>query len=389
MMIKKSWIFLLFVFLTTVFVYFLTSPGETPYNYFTRLAEAFLRGRYWLTENPPWLSELIPAGDNRYYVVYPPMPTLLLLPLFYAFGSYFPQQYLAHLLGAGLVVLTMMVAWKVKRDKLLMVWAGLLVGFGSIVWFLSSVGSAWYLGQITAAFFLTAALLEGLGQKRSLPIGFFLGAAYLSRIHTILSMPLFLYLCHIKEPRHKRYWLFSFFSGFLPFLLFNASYNFLRFGVPWDIGYTLIPGVLTEPWFAKGIIHPSYIFNNLRVTFLAMPKILPSLPYLQPSWAGLAIWITTPAFIYALRAGLRETATKLSWLTVIVIFLFALMHGSSGFAQFGYRFAVDFYPFLIYLTILGVAKTGLRWHHWGLLIIGIIVNLWGVLWINKFGWVSF
>jgi hypothetical protein len=64
------------------------------------------------------------------------------------------------------------------------------------------------------------------------------------------------------------------------------------------------------------------------------------------------------------------------------------MHGNTGYAQFGYRFGVDFYPFLILLTIKNVSGTNLRWHHYLLLIMGVIVNAWGTILINKFNLVA-
>jgi hypothetical protein len=384
---KKYYFVLLLVLIISFFIYWLSSVGNTPYDYFTRLAQSFLRGRYWLTENPEWLNELIPAGLNRYYVVHPPMPAIILIPLVFLFGSNFPQQYLAHFLGATTVVSTMMLSWKIKQNWLLSLWSGLFIGFGSIIWFLSSVGSSWYLGQISAAFFLTSALAEGLGQKRPALMGLLLGAAYWSRVDAILSAPLFFYIIWQKKEGLKPFFFFGLTLSL--FLLFNAIYNFVRFGVFWDIGYTLIPGVLKEPWFSKGIMSPQYIWGNLKVVFLAMPRIFISFPYLKPSWGGLAIWLTTPAFIFSLWADFKDRLTKFLWLSVLSIFSFVLMHGAPGFSQFGYRYGVDFYPFLTLLTIKGAARTGLKWYHWLLLVIGIIVNLWGVLWINKFGWVSF
>lgn len=385
-MLKRNHLVSLLAFLGIVFIYFLTSAGNTPYDYFTRLAQAFLSGRWWLTENPSWLSELIPVDGSKFYVVYPPMPAILLLPFVVVFGKDFPQQYLAHLVGAGTVVLTVILSWQIKRDKILALWSGALVGFGSIIWFLASVGSAWYLGQITAAFFLTAALLEGLTRKRSWLVGILLGAAFLSRTHTILSLPLFLLL--LKERFKDSSHILQFGLPLAFFVGFDAIYNYIRFGTPWNQGYFLIPGTTSEPWFAKGIFHPSYIIEDLKVAFLALPKLLPNPPYIKPSWAGMAIWITTPAFVFALKSKFKEGVVKLSWLSILLIFLVVGMHGGTGFAQFGYRFAADFYPFLIFLTIKGVSLTGLRWYHWALLVWGILVNLWGVVWINKFGWVT-
>src|SRR5437016_3303158 len=58
----------------------------TDYDYYGRLADAFLHGRWWLTEAPPWLNELLPCGDGRFCVVYPPLPAILSLP----FVPFFP-----------------------------------------------------------------------------------------------------------------------------------------------------------------------------------------------------------------------------------------------------------------------------------------------------------
>ena len=53
----------------------------TDYDYYGRLAQAFLEGRWWLTEAPPWLNELLSCGDGRWCVAYPPLPAVLAMPL--------------------------------------------------------------------------------------------------------------------------------------------------------------------------------------------------------------------------------------------------------------------------------------------------------------------
>lgn len=315
------------------------------------------------------------------------MPAILALPFVFVFKERFEQQILAHILGAGLVVLTMALSYRIKKNKPLAVWSGLLVGLGGIVWYLASVGSVWYLGQITAAFFLTAALVEVFGKKRAIVVGIFLGAAFLSRLHTILSLPLFFFLLNHRKNLLKNLILLG--IGMTPFFLFNFCYNFVRFGTIFDKGYFLVPGIYSESWFSKGMLNILYIPEHLKALFLMLPKFLPHPPFVEPSWYGLAIWITTPAFVFSLLAPFEEKAVKLSWLAIFLIFFLAALRGGTGWTQFGYRYAVDFYPILIFLTIRGVLKTGLTRLHWILLIIGIVVNLWGVIWINKFGWVSF
>ncbi len=315
------------------------------------------------------------------------MPALLAIPFVAIFGKDFPQQILAHILGAGIVALTFGISYKIKKDKKLATWSALLIGLGSIIWYLSAVGSVWYLGQISSAFFLTAGIYEALCKKRPLVIGLLVGAAYLSRIHVIISLPFFLYAISTKSQNLKKLFLVG--LGLSPFLIFDALYNFIRFHVPWDKGYFLVPGLSTEPWMSKGVVNLAYIPNHLQLLFLQLPKIINSIPYIEPSWYGLAIWITTPAFIFSLKASLKEKINLLAWAAIFSILFIVSIRGGTGWTQFGYRYAVDFYPFLMFLTIKGVSKTKLKWYHWLLLTLSITVNLWGVLWINKFGWVSF
>lgn len=374
-------------FIATVVVYFITSPGKTPFDYFTRLADSFIDGKYYLTENPPWLSELIPAGENKYFVVYPPMPAFISMPFRYIFGNQFEQRYLAFLMGAGIVALTMSTSWIFNKNKKQLIFIGLLTAFGNIIWFLSSVGSSWYLGQVSAAFFMTAAIYESYNKKRVILVGIFLGAAYMSRLHTALAFPLFLYLFY-----DKKNWFLNYFKigvGTLPFLGFNFYYNFIRFGTIFDKAYLLIPGLLDEPWFKNGLFNIKYIPNGLKSMFLSLPRFSNIFPYATPSWGGLSILITTPIFIFTLFNKIKNKLTIFIWISILPIMFIVLSHGTTGFAQFGYRFAVDFYPLLFLLLIIYFSKIKIKNFHWLLLVIGIIVNLWGVICINKFGLVGF
>ncbi len=369
-------------------IYLATSAGKTPYDYFTRLAEAFLQGRVWLTENPSWLSELIPLGNNKFTFVNPPMPAILAVPFVLVFKTYFHQEHLAHLLGTLAVTITGFLAWKIKPTKKFAIWAMLLLGLGSIFWYLAATGSVWYLGQVTVVLFLTAAIYESVTRKRPTIIALLLVATFLSRLQTTLSLPFFLFVLLERKSTLVDY--LKFFGVLSLFFIIYCSYNFLRFGSILENGYTLIPGILQEPWFDHGQFSLSYIPKHLELLFLKLPTLLPDFPYIRPSWAGMAIWISTPTFIFALFARLKNKINLLAWVSILLIGFVNFSYGSTGFSQFGYRYAVDFYPFLIFLTLQGVNRGGgPKWYHWLLLIVSIIVNCWGVLWINKFGWVAF
>ena len=316
------------------------------------------------------------------------MPALLAMPFVLLFGRAFPQQILAHIIGALIAVCSISLAKKFTKAKGVILWFTALSSIGTIMWFEASVGSVWYLGQITAVLFLTLATIESLGKKRLFLVGLFIGAAYLSRVHTILSIFFYIYLLRDKLiVNFKNFLMFG--LGLSVFVGFNGVYNLTRWGVPWDKGYFLIPGITDEPWFNKGMLNIAYIPDHLKLFFLKLPKLTNKFPYVIPSWYGLSIALTTPAFFFALKNKLRQNDVKFAWLAIFLIFLVLSLRGGTGWTQFGYRYAVDFYPFLLYLTIKRVSKTGLTKLHWLLLFVGIIVNLWGVVWINKFHWVEF
>lgn len=384
---KIPWETTLFLLGVAVFlVYFYTSGGATPYDYFTRLAAAFLQGKYYLTQNPPWLNELVPIAVGKFAVVYPPAPAIVAVPFILIFGAKFQQQIISQLMGALAAVIWGAIAYKKSGKKLISLWVFLIAAFGNIVWFLSSTGSVWYMGQVSAFLFLSLTIYESLNRKRLPPVILYFGLAFLSRLQVGLALPLVIYLNRDRLKSFKRSLLLT--IGLAFFAAAYGVYNYLRFGSFIETGYDLIPGVLKEPWFSKGIFNLSYIPNHLRVIFGSLPIFLKKFPFVEPSWGGLSIWITSPVFIYSFLASLKKRITRFTWISVIFIALLVFSHGSTGFAQFGYRFAVDFYPLLLLLIVETVGDKKLKWHHWLLLSLSILVNLWGVIFINKFGFVG-
>ena len=58
---NKTALIIIILFITAFAVYGATSQGyATYYDYYVRLADAFLHGRLYLLDNPSWLNELIP-----------------------------------------------------------------------------------------------------------------------------------------------------------------------------------------------------------------------------------------------------------------------------------------------------------------------------------------
>jgi len=290
-----------------------------------------------------------------------------------------------------------LVVGKITQNLAIRLWATVMFGFGTIHWWLASTGSVWAISQVTSVSFLFLAIYTTLLEKSPFIAGVFLGASYCSRLPTILSLPFFIVMysdkwlkrtsessllnrINIKPLLHLG-------LGVGIFVILNFLYNFLRFGTPLDIAYYLKPGIFDEIWYKNGIFDITYIPRHLKIIFAGFPIFLSKQPYVMPSWGGMAIWITTPAFIYAIFAGIKNKLSIGCWTSILLIAIVEFTHGTTGFSQFGYRFAVDFYPFLFILTVKGIGDR-IRWHHMLLISLGVLVNLWGVLWINRFGWVG-
>jgi hypothetical protein len=384
-------------FMLTFIIYFATGPGiPTPYNYFTWLADAFLHGRLGLTKASHYLGELIPV-NGRFYVIYPPMPAILLMPFVAIWGPTFNQTLGSVLVASVNVSLFYLLMVRLTQNVMFQIWMTLLFGFGTIHWYIASVGSAWYFAHVTSFLFLTLALYETFTKRRSFFIGLLVGASYWSRLTTILSLPFFIIMLSdtwflkseegslLKKINPKP--LVGLGIGVGIFVLLNFIYNFLRFHTPFDLAY-FIPGIDTpshEPWLNKGPFSLSYIRYHLSIIFARPPVFIKEPPFVLPSLAGMSIWITTPAFVYAFFADIRNKVALACWSGIIPIALCLFTKNGTGWTQFGYRYAMDFYPFLLLLTVKGVGNE-IRWHHKILICLGILVNLWGVLWINKFLW---
>ncbi len=325
------------------------------------------------------------------------MPAILLLPSVAAFGLSTDQVLASVLLGSLNISLAFLVVREMTKSLSTQLWTTVMFGFGTIHWWIASTGSVWMFSHVTSVTFLFLAIYTTLKNRNPFLSGILLGASYWSRLPTILSFPFFIVMYSdrwlkksegssmLKKISFKPMLYLGLGVGI--FVALNFTYNYVRFGTPLDVSYYLIPGKLEEPWFQKGLFDITYIPRHLKAIFAGLPVFLSEPPYLMPSFKGMAIWITTPAFIYAFLAGIRSKLAIGCWLSIISISLVDFTHGTEGFNQFGYRFAMDFYPFLFLLTVKGIGDR-IRWHHMALISLGVVVNLWGVLWINKFGWVK-
>ena len=169
---------------------------------------------------------------------------------------------------------------RLSQSIRLQIWMTLLFGFGTIFWYLASLGKAWFFAHIVSFLFLALAVLETFGKRRPLLIGILLGLSFWSRLPVILSLPFFLIMLSdmwfsgdkelslYKRINLRPLILLGLGVGIFVFLHF--LYNYVRFDTISNIAYTI--QAKEEPWFyPKGLFDISYIKKHLEIFFIKPP----------------------------------------------------------------------------------------------------------------------
>ncbi len=352
-------------------IYLLTTGRDRQdFDYFVRLADAFLAGRIHLLEAPSWLNELVPGGGG-WYVVYPPVPAVLLLPFVAVFGPEFPQQVASCLFGGVSVGLMWLLLGRFALDIRRRLALTAVFGFGTVLWYVAETGSAWYLAHVSAVMFSTAAVILALDRRWPLLMGLFLGLAAISRLPVALAFVGVLMLAEgigwpvriADRARALRTTVWFGIGMAVPVGLY-LLYNLTRWGSLFDEGYTRIPGILEDPIYAThGIFSIAYIPRQLFAIFLRSWNFVDDPPFLQPSLWGLGLFLTTPLLIWLVRARLQDPRVLGSVVAVVLVAIPIITHGNVGLAQFGYRFSLDVQVFLfvILATVFERSMSRLAW----------------------------
>jgi hypothetical protein len=252
--------------------------------------------------------------------------------------------------------------------------------------------------------------------------GFLLGLAVTARLPMIFSAPFFVFAG--GGGSRLRRTLSTAAGGFLPVAAL-LLYTYVTTGSLMHPGYDYQYQLEANGYPTLGY-HPEwsvedarYIPQNTRIMFGSLPVVAPEIkpdtlgygdpvalctapgatrslfdpdcPLVMPVDVGTSILLSAPGLLLALFAFRRHGLARLSIGTasaVIIIAAFNLAHFSQGWVQWGYRFSLDFVPFLLPMVALGAARDDgrLRVLAAALIVAGAAINLWGVTWGQLLGW---
>jgi hypothetical protein len=423
----RAWALTGVFFLATLLVYYLSRGLDAVANNPMRLAEALLDGRLDIANGAELGYLDFAFYEGKYYVLEPPAMALVVLPGVILFGLALNQSLVSIVIGGLAVAAVYRLMAGLTEKVSVQFWLTALFGFGTIFWWTTTQGGIWYFAHSVSVLFLVVAIYETLIGKRPFSAGFFLGASYLARLPVILAFPFFLIMFSdqwLREPSGARSLRESLRLGptavftslkeridLKPLMLlatgvgiplvFSFVYNYLRFEDPLNSGYA----VWADFQGPKDILQADrlcisrtpaglcmfdveYAARSIPVFFQAVPVFtigqgdaVASAPYVYPSWSGIAFWATTPAFLYALFAGIRSKPVIVGgaiaiFLSILILIFAARGLGWSGFAydaSFHYRlrfsdltdflYDVTIYPFLLliaYVLLTGIPNKLVR-----------------------------
>ena len=355
---------------------------------FFYLASSFAQGKLYIgTASSPddYRSNSSAPGDQlhndlayyhgKLYVALGPLPALLYLPFMPIIQTF--NWWILHawsLLLFNLINLALLLRLgrllKLNFNQQLWIAFAFMVGSSYIGVGLFSHPSA--LGHVIATMWVLAALTEYFDRRRYWFIGILMGLGMATRLSVGIGVLFFIFsalgdpLFHaIKVTSTKYHPVWNVIQLVIPFgvmFVLIGMYNYARFDNFFESGYSyqLIQGSMKEAR-DYALLSLQHVPHNLYYFFFGLPHLLRDetgvsrFPYFYFDGLGLSILFTSGYLL------VLATMRRIDWLTIkvsvtsLAVFSFLMMLFSSGQFQYGYRFFLDFAPFIYCLLM---AKIG-------------------------------
>ncbi|HVU06005.1 MAG TPA: hypothetical protein VHE30_29850 [Polyangiaceae bacterium] len=365
---KRRLAFATLLYAVTVGVYFAVVPRSrilehTPFNHFALLADGWLHHRLTLDGMPPAYAQNndFASFGGKWFIVFPPFPAVLLVPFVWwakNVEKVRDGQLFIWLSGIGPAVFFLALeklrltgrSGRTFRDDVVLT---LLLAFGTVYFFTSVQGTVWFAAHVVGVGIGALYLLCALDAEHPALSGLLLGLGFLTRTPLLFAFPLFL-LEAVRVTSTDRARLIRLLVRFsLPLAACFAIamvHNEARFGKPLDFGYEY----LTVAWQARmkrwGLFNYHFLARNLGVVLTGLPfwDGKARVP-LTINLHGLALWLTTPLFLYLVWPKKVGDVARALYVTAAAVAIPGLFYQNTGWMQFGYRFSNDYAVFLVAL----------------------------------------
>jgi hypothetical protein len=278
--------------------------------------------------------------------------------------------------------------------------------FGTWMWCNVGFGGAWQVALGLAVLGQAGALFFSLARPSPLLAGAFFALAFGNRTELLITLPVYLYFLwqgcsHGASTQRGGYKIYTagrmmkqelwanrrmiirFISIPVALALLTAAYNVARFHSIFDFGYTHIPEVRDEPWYAHGLFSIHAIPWNVYTMLFQGFESISYFPYIQPNGFGCSILLASPFLCLLFRRGGKYKVV--SWLVIGVLTLVLWCHGNPGSWQFSYRYAMILLPWM-FLLLTGNGPAKITATETSLFAVSVAINAiatWQFLWTES------
>lgn len=337
--------------------------------------------------------------SDRWYVSFPPFPALAMVPFVALHGYQFNDTSFGILVGALAIALfysllrLLSATGESSRAQAENPWVALALGFGTVFFYCAIRGEVWFTAEVMGVALTCLYVRSAIGARRPLLAGLIFSMAALTRTPLVFAGVFFLLECLCpgpgdrwaqlkkaladdKEPLRK---LALFALGAAPLGIAAAAYNQVRFGSLTEFGHRFLYNNRVNADIDRyGLFNVHYLARNLDAAFLKLPELSLHPLRLDYDPRGLSLLLTLPLIALLLVPKERPRLHWPLWITVAVCALPGLFYQNTGYMQFGFRFSLDYTPYLLLLFAIGGWSLKNRWAI-AAVALGVLVNFWGAI----------
>lgn len=364
--------------------------------HFVFQADALLHGQLAIRGRPPNLNDWV-LQDGRWYVSFPPFPAVLMMPFVAIWGLDFNDVWFTVVFAALNVALLHRLLRRLQpaRKEWEHAAFALIYGFGTLAWTCGIRGEVWYTAETVGVTLTLLYLHAAVQARRPVLAGLAVACAAITRTPLAFSAIFFVFeaLCPDRpvEPRCLRdgaRWRQAL-PRLVPFLLAIVAVaipmgwaNHVRFGSFTEFGHShLFANRVNQQIQQYGLFNYVFLERNLHAAFTRLPEISFHPFKVGFSGDGMSLLVTTPLFLYLLWPREKPRLHRALWLTVAIVAIPGFFYQNSGWYQFGFRFSLDYTPYLIVLLALG--NRPFTRVSWLAALAGVAVNAWGAAVFNR------
>jgi hypothetical protein len=266
------------------------------------------------------------------------------------------------------------------------------LGFGTLFFYCAIRGEVWFFAEVLGVTLTCLYVRNAVRARRPVLAGLFFSMAVLTRTPLLFSGIFFVLEALVPgpdrrgqlqalrlDPKPALKALALFAAGAAPLAVLAASYNVYRFGSVGEFGHSFLYNNRVNADIDRfGLFSFEYLQRNLRAALLLLPKVSWSPFRLSYDPHGLSLLLTTPFWIFLFWPPKKARLQLPLWAAVALCALPGLIYQNTGYMQFGFRFSLDYTPYL--LLLLAVSGWSLRSLPLSAaLAVGFVVNFWGAI----------